>query len=132
PRVCAPRGAFAECRTSRGHRYLVAARYAARFSGFVAALERVYRVDFVGGVRRTLIAGTAPLSQHAFGPATDGDQGARGHVTRRMDRRMVSGLARRFGLISGGDWRDGDLGHFEIPSVHRVARSRSHTKVARK
>lgn len=101
--------------TASGRRAIVHERYAATFVGFIRDLEATgYRIEDIGGYSYRRIAGTRTWSKHAFGAAIDVNQLRRDVVSVRMDRRLVSQLAVKHGLCSGGDWRYSDLGHFEV------------------
>lgn len=128
------RPGFVWIKTASGQRAIVAERYAPAFVAFIRDLESTgYRIKDIGGYTYRRIAGTRMLSKHAFGAAVDINQLERNVVSIRMDRGLVSKLAARHGLISGGDWRHGDLGHFEIASVDGRGRHHArHVRVAQR
>ncbi len=73
-----------------------------------------YRIHFMGGYRRSKIAGTNIWSKHASGRAIDINQVGRNRVTRRLPA-SASGIASACGLFHGAHWRHADAGHFEVP-----------------
>lgn len=126
------RPGFVQIKTGSGRTAVVAQSAASRFVAFIRDLEGFgYPIQDIGGYAYRRIAGTRRMSKHAFGLAVDINQLERDVVSVRMDRRVVSRLASRHGLVSGGDWRHGDLGHFEVAgsSPHRHHRHR-HTRLA--
>lgn len=116
------------CTVSAGHaRASVSCQYVNRFQGFVTALLRQgYRIDFMGGIRHSMIAGTGQWSRHASGAAIDINQTGRGRVTRRLPRNEAA-LAARFGLFSGSRFCSSDIGHYQIGAQPcRRAYARNH------
>lgn len=103
-------------KTVSGVRAIVAERYAKSFVGFLQDLEDTgYKINDVGGYVYRRIAGRHVLSKHAFGAAIDVNQEERNIVSVPMKSALVSTLASKHGLCSGGDWRRSpDLGHFEV------------------
>lgn len=125
------RPGYVSIKTASGQRAVVAASVAPRFVAFLRDLEATgYRIKELGGYAYRRIAGTRHLSKHAFGLAIDVNQLERDRVSVPMNRGLVSRLASSNGLCSGGDWRRGDLGHFEAcgsagrRSGRRLARAR--------
>lgn len=119
------RPGYVAIQAASGARAVVAKDAAPRFVAFIRALEATgYRIKEMGGYSYRRIAGTRTLSKHAFGRAIDINQLERDRVSVPMNRREVSRLASNAGLVSGGDWRHGDLGHFEMPSGQRQAKPR--------
>jgi hypothetical protein len=99
--------------TCGGRTARVAARAKAPFERFCADLTASgYPIKFMGGWRPS--GSCAGCNMHPKGLAIDINQVARGKVTVRMDKAAVSRMARAAGLVSGGDWCRGDLGHFEL------------------
>lgn len=98
----------------------VAWKAAWRFAGLLRDLEASgYRAHTLDGYARRMIdprytGGRRIWSKHARGLALDINQEGRDVMVPKLQRSVASSLARRWGLCSGGDWRDGDLGHFEV------------------
>ena len=101
-----------------GAPFSVATPYADRFTGFLSDLaEAGYAIDpkQSGGYNDRNIAGTDIRSRHADGAAIDlnwNDQprGQAGTIPAELARR----LAKKRGLIWGGDWKNPDPMHFEV------------------
>lgn len=93
----------------------VATAYGQRFEAFCKDMAAAgYRAiaAFTNGYRPW---GTCRgCEMHPRGLALDYDQLARDRTAVRMSRSEASRIARRHGLVSGGDWCHGDLGHFEV------------------
>lgn len=80
-----------------------------------------YRIRFMGGYRRTYIAGTRYRSKHWVGNALDINQYGR-NVTRPRMPAAAGAMARACGLTPGSDWRGSpDTGHFEVPGNFSAA-----------
>ena len=107
----------------------VSARFAARFQGYVNAIERAGgRVRFMGGYRHGRCSSG---HQHPCGKALDVCQMSRDRVDpscRLPPRYRLAQIARAHGLFEGGQWCHGDYGHAQAGasdacrSRHRYAR----------
>jgi hypothetical protein len=119
------RPGYVAVKTRTGRRAVVAQAQAWRFAGFLRDLEAIgYRINDLGGYAYRRIAGSRRMSQHSKGLAIDVNQLRRDVVSVPMDRRKVSAIASTWGLKSGGDWRNPDLGHFEVARTERGRHSR--------
>lgn len=108
----------------------VASHVASRFEGFCRDMIAAgYPAKDVGGWRRH--GSCRGCNMHPNGLAIDYDQVSRDRVTVRMSRERVSEIARQHGLISGGDWCHGDLGHFEVDTGSNAPACGSRTYAAR-
>ncbi len=102
-----------------GARFTVNKLYADKFSGLLTDLEAAgygIKGDQSGGYNPRMIAGTNTPSRHASGAAidvnwTDNPRGAAGAIPSELAR----SLAAKHGLTWGGDWKNPDPMHFEIP-----------------
>lgn len=102
-----------------GARFTVANQHAARFGGLLKDLEDAgYAVqgNQSGGYNPRNIAGTNTPSRHAHGAAidinwTDNPRGGKGKIPADLAR----SLAAKHGLVWGGDWKNPDPMHFEVP-----------------
>jgi hypothetical protein len=99
----------------------VASDFAPTASGFLRDLAAAGApLTDVGGYNFRNIAGTGQLSQHAFGHAMDINQTGRNQVSpafaqwARQNQQTLRNLINKWGLVSGGDWRNPDFGHFEM------------------
>lgn len=93
----------------------VAASAASKFEGFCSAMVSAGYPAKSGQVDGWRGHGSCrSCDMHPRGLAIDYDQVSRDHVTIRISRSEASDIAHRYGLISGGDWCHGDLGHFEV------------------
>lgn len=106
--------------TASGKRVMVNRAAAPAFKGFLDEIEGAGApIRSIGGYNPRFIAGTRRLSQHAFGNAIDIDQHARNVVSRpfadwaRANPDKLRAAINRWGMVSGGDWRRPDFGHFE-------------------
>lgn len=106
--------------TPGGKSVVVNRRSAPAFRGFLTDLEKAGApLDSIGGYNRRRVAGSGRWSQHAYGNAIDIDQYGRDVVSRRLRRwsathaHELRNALNRWGMISGGDWRNPDFGHFE-------------------
>jgi hypothetical protein len=106
--------------TSNGRRFTANPKSAPYLQAFVDELEAAGApITDIGGYNLRHIAGSALWSQHAYGNAIDIDQLGRNQVRAafgawaREHTNVIRQAARRHGIISGGDWRDPDFGHFE-------------------
>lgn len=76
-------------------------------------------VEEIGAYNRRTIAGRAMWSQHAYGTAIDYGQISRNVVTRRFSEwaqnnpQALREILKKNNMLSGGDWRSPDFGHFE-------------------
>lgn len=102
-----------------GHFAKVAARAAANFQALLNDLRaHGYPIKFIGGWRAH--GSCRGCDMHPRGLAIDVNQTGRDSVIVPLSRSLASRLAHAHGLISGGDWCDGDLGHFELASASRA------------
>jgi len=106
--------------TSRGKRFQANPKSAQHLLAFVDDLEAAGApINKIEGYTPRRIAGSARWSQHAFGNAIDIDQVGRNWVNAtfgtwaRSHPEVIRAAARKHGIISGGDWRNPDFGHFE-------------------
>lgn len=105
---------------SNGKRFQANAQSAPHFEGFLNALVAAGApISTIGGYNRRHIAGSAHWSQHAYGNAIDTDQLGRNRVKApfgawaRSHPDIIRAAARKYGIISGGDWHNPDFGHWE-------------------
>jgi hypothetical protein len=102
-----------------GHYASVSARAAANFQGFLDDLKaHGYPIKFIGGWRAH--GSCKGCDMHPRGLAIDVNQKRRDVVTVPLSRALAHKLAQAHGLVSGGDWCNGDLGHFELASASRA------------
>jgi hypothetical protein len=110
-------------KTVSGKSFVVAEQYAQNFKGFVDELEATgYKINSIGGYANRNIAGSNQKSFHSLGVAIDINPSSNPHL---FDGRLVtdmppniSGMARKYGLGWGGDWRSyKDAMHFSIASA---------------
>lgn len=88
-------------------------KYQSQFQCLVNGLDAVgYPIRFMGGCRKTLIAGTTIRSKHWTCEALDVNQTGRNRVAVRLPANTTA-IARSCGLFHGAQWRDADAGHFE-------------------
>jgi len=105
--------------TAGGHRFKVNAASAPYFKGFVDDLVAAGApIHEIGGYRNTYIAGSHHISQHAYGNAIDIDQVRRNvsprlHAWAMAHPQQFRAILNKYGIVSGGDWRGPDFGHFE-------------------
>jgi len=104
-----------------GRNVRVASDAAPAFRGFLQDLAAAGApLSDIGGYNYRNIAGTNRLSEHASGRAIDIDQQGRNVVSpafrqwARQNADLLRNLTRKYGLVSGGDWRNPDFGHFEM------------------
>ena len=107
--------------TSRGVGTSVSSESAPHFQGFLDDLEESGApISSVGGYNRRRIAGTNRWSQHAFANAIDINQLARNKVTpafakwARENPDKLREIEQKHGMVSGGNWRNPDFGHWEF------------------
>lgn len=117
--------------TSKGKRFQAHPKSAPHLLAFVNELEAAGApINSIGGYNLRYIAGSSRWSQHAFGNAIDIDQLGRNRVTAafaawsRAHPDVVRNAARKHGIISGGDWKKPDYGHFEWGGTERSGHSR--------
>jgi uncharacterized membrane protein YgcG len=106
--------------TAGGRRLTVNRESAPAIQGFLNELEsQGAPITSVGSYAHRNIAGSGRWSQHAFGNAIDINQAARNVVGRgfrtwaNSNAGALRDAERRWGMTSGGDWRDPDFGHWE-------------------
>jgi hypothetical protein len=107
--------------TSQGRRVTVAADAAGPFKAFLDDLEsRGAPLGSLGGYNNRNIAGTSTPSEHAFGRAVDmGSMTGRDQIDPALRAWIAAhpdewrGLLAKYGMRSGGDFRNPDLGHVE-------------------
>ena len=103
--VCSRSGACASVNPAHAH----------KFQCLINWLDtHGYPIRFMGGYRKTMIAGTNVWSKHAVGNALDINQTGRNIITHRFPS-GVSGAASACGLSHGSGWPKPDTGHFEVP-----------------
>lgn len=106
--------------TAGGHTLTVNAASAPHIKSFIESLESAGApISSLYGYSNRNIAGTGMKSQHAYGNAIDIDQLGRNVVTPQFrawaeahPEQLRAAMAQS-GMISGGDWRNPDFGHFE-------------------
>lgn len=104
----------AQVRSKSGATASVAPSARGKFQCLINKLDTTgYRIDFMGGYRRTKIAGSNQWSKHASGLALDINQTARNRVTRRFPAN-INQMASSCGLFHGAKWGYPDTGHFEV------------------
>jgi len=98
---------------------VVARSVASKFQALIHKLEEGgTQIKFMGGLRRTRIAGTRTWSQHASGKAIDICQHARNVVSCKLPPNATQ-IAASLGLLHGAVWNNPDTGHFEVASSRR-------------
>lgn len=97
----------------------VNATAAPAFEGFINDMVAAGApIKDIGGFNDRNIAGTGMKSQHAFGNAIDIDQGGR-DISPKLkawadqNPEVFRSILRKYNMISGGDFRNPDFGHFE-------------------
>jgi hypothetical protein len=109
--------------TEGGHKFNINSASAPAFKRFIESAEKAgMPLGNIGGYspRPGGIAGSGRMSQHSMGNAMDiGSQSAR-DVISPATRQWIESHPNQFrkmlnesGMISGGDWRNPDLGHIE-------------------
>ncbi|KYK45354.1 hypothetical protein A1D31_34965 [Bradyrhizobium liaoningense] len=112
------RGGMATVTSSGGRKFQVDARFAQNFQGFINDYEKAGGV--IGPESGTLGHRPHNASGHPIGAAIDINQigyGIRGRGGRTLDYDTEDELAKKWGLVSGHNWRRKDTGHFGIESV---------------
>jgi len=106
--------------TAGGKNFKVNKYSAGAITGFVNDLAAAGApINSIGGFNNRNIAGSSRKSQHAYGNAIDIDQHARNIVDPGLRAWAQShptqfrSILNKWGMISGGDWRNPDFGHFE-------------------
>ena len=110
-------GGTVQIKSPSGATWQVAPAAARQFSGFLKDLEATgYRATSSGGWNYRTKRGGGGLSQHAYGTAIDIDAAHNPFGSSRTNMPSeTSGLARKWGLSWGGEWRGRkDPMHFEI------------------
>lgn len=101
------------------HTARVAQNAASNFQGLLNDLAaHGYPIKFLGGWRKH--GSCRGCDMHPRGLALDVNQLWRDHVSIPLSRALAHKLAQAHGLVSGGDWCHGDLGHFELASASRA------------
>lgn len=107
--------------TKGGKQVTVAADAAERLKGFLDALESEGApIQTVGGYNKRKIFGTDKWSEHASGRAVDINQSGRDKVTEdfrkwvELHQEFLRRTMQKYGIVSGGDFKNPDLGHFEL------------------
>lgn len=111
------RQGLATVTTPSGKQFKVDARYAENFKGFLADYEKAGGV--LGPDTGTLGSRPANASGHPIGTAIDINQIGYGIRSRRgvsLPPEVEDELAKKWGLVSGHQWRRPDTGHFGIQS----------------
>ena len=115
----------------------VSPQYAARFQGYIDAIEATgASVRFMGGIRRGHCSSS---SMHPCGRALDVCQVGRGRVDPRCrlpGRHELARIAEAHGLTEGGIWCNSDYGHAQVgmtagPCNRKIAKRRVHEEIAR-
>jgi hypothetical protein len=104
--------------SASGRRFQVDERFAANFQGFINDYEKAGGV--LGPDTGTLGNRPNNASGHPIGAAIDINQIGRGVRSPRgisLDPRVEDELARKWGFVSGNQWRSNDQGHFGIQSL---------------
>ncbi|MCA1524297.1 hypothetical protein [Bradyrhizobium yuanmingense] len=112
------RGGMATVTTSGGRKFQVDARFAQNFQGFINDYEKAGGV--IGPESGTLGHRPHNASGHPIGAAIDINQigyGIRGRGGSTLPYGVEDELAKKWGLVSGHNWRRQDTGHFGIESV---------------
>ncbi|WP_038384954.1 hypothetical protein [Bradyrhizobium elkanii] len=112
------RGGMATVTTSGGRKFQVDARFAQNFQGFINDYEKAGGV--IGPESGTLGHRPHNASGHPIGAAIDINQigyGVRGRGGRTLPYGVEDEIAKKWGLVSGHNWRRADTGHFGIESV---------------
>lgn len=114
-------GSMTTIRAQSGATAVVAKASAPKFQALVDKLEESgTKIKFMGGLRKTKIAGTRIWSKHASGNAIDVCQVARNRVTCSLPSNATQ-IAASVGLLHGAVWRHPDAGHFEVTGGSRYS-----------
>jgi hypothetical protein len=115
-----PSSEAVKVKTAGGNTFTANPASAPYLQGFVEDLEKAGApITDIGGHNIRTIAGTNRLSQHAYGNAIDINQQSRNVVSpafgkwARENPDALRATQRKWGIISGGDWKNPDFGHFE-------------------
>ncbi|MCP1761945.1 hypothetical protein [Bradyrhizobium japonicum] len=112
------RSGMATVTAANGRKFQVDARFAQNFQGFINDYEKAGGV--IGPESGTLGHRPHNASGHPIGAAIDINQigyGIRGRGGTTLPFETEDELAKRWGLVSGHNWRRKDTGHFGIESV---------------
>ncbi|KYK43438.1 hypothetical protein A1D31_18645 [Bradyrhizobium liaoningense] len=112
------RSGMATVTSASGRKFQVDARFAQNFQGFINDYEKAGGV--IGPESGTLGHRPHNASGHPIGAAIDINQvgyGIRGRGGKTLDYDTEDELAKKWGLVSGHNWRRKDTGHFGIESV---------------
>lgn len=122
--ITAPAGAaiqrkgMATVTTAGGRKFQVDERFAPNFQGFINDYEKAGGV--IGPESGTLGSRPHNPSGHPIGAAIDINQigyGVRGRGGKTLPVEAENELAKKWGLVSGANWRRPDTGHFGIRGV---------------
>lgn len=113
-----------------GAKFRVAEQHGPKFEALVRDLEDAgYSIDgnTSGGYNYRTIAGSNKLSNHAHGAAidinwSDNARGSKG----TLDPELARSLAKKHGLAWGGDWKNPDPMHFEVPGASPLPQGHHH------
>jgi hypothetical protein len=111
------REGMATVTTPSGKSFQVDARYAENFKGFLSEYENAGGT--IGSASGTLGSRPSNPSGHPIGTAIDINQVARdvrGGTGKSLDPAVEDELAKKWGFVSGHQWRSPDTGHFGIRS----------------
>lgn len=107
-------------KTAGGNTFTASPESAPYLKGFVEDLEKAGApIRNIGGHNIRNIAGSNRLSQHAYGNAIDINQQSRDVVDKpfrewsNQNPDVLRAAQNKWGVISGGDWKNPDFGHFE-------------------
>jgi hypothetical protein len=107
-------------RTAGGNAFRANPESAPYLQGFVEDLEKAGApISNIGGHNIRTIAGSNRWSQHAYGNAIDIEQHSRNVVSPPFEKwsqshpQEMRNALNKWGIVSGGDWRNPDYGHFE-------------------
>jgi hypothetical protein len=112
------RTGLATVTSASGRKFQVDERFAANFQGFINDYEK--SGGQIGPDSGTLGERPNNASGHPVGAAIDINQIGRGVRSKRatsLDPRIEDELAKKWGFVSGNQWRSNDQGHFGIQSA---------------
>lgn len=104
-----------------GRKFQVDARFASNFQGFINDYEKAGGV--LGPESGTLGHRPHNASGHPIGAAIDINQvgyGVRGRGGRTLPVETENEIAKKWGMVSGANWRRPDTGHFGIKNVEEA------------